>query len=536
MAVDLLRFEWEGRHYNYIPSAVYYDPSSSEPYFGFEALVRAEELANLIVNFKLDLVEEKTYRIKTKNGYVEKTAREVTRDFLRFVFDHLKAQVPHVRFTKPPLLIGKPPFEDETDRRKFVRIMEGVLKEIGVREEISEKIEFWYEPFAIFMFYQRRKSLPESPEEIGGKRILAIDWGGGTFNVAVIYTTESGDVVGDERRIAYRVPRSKIGQKLGGKFLDEKLAEVFLSRVGRRQGLSEEQMERLRRLPGFLRKIEECKIGLVKEKVPQKRVEFSFDGMRIEGSLRMEDLKEAFDSLWERIWDLLKGAMKMASKKSRIETTPKNIDFILLGGGSSNIPFFEEKLKSVMPQARILREEEFEFAVAEGLAYECEQYHLGRGEKRLLGVIPEPIWCIADSDKANPVERMLLREGEDLVEIEEGRRFELSFEEEIPLPAQEWVRAKFFEGPEGEESMENLLNPTRMRFPTKGETSTIKISGRLWPEKLADVLEIRLVDQEGRELDYPIRTHVGLHRLEIGEMALGLDFGTTNTALAIFRR
>ena len=123
----------------------------------------------------------------------------------------------------PSILVAEPlPSQEsktwlENYRSNIKRILRG-------RGFDADKIDFLPEPFAAFQYYRYGEHTPLSQQ--GKRRVMVLDFGGGTFDACVIETTKAGDVSysgTNQKPIAAR--SEPVGGYLINRFIAEYLVE-----------------------------------------------------------------------------------------------------------------------------------------------------------------------------------------------------------------------------------------------------------------------------------------------------------------------
>jgi molecular chaperone DnaK len=156
-------------------------------------------------------------------------------------------------------------------------------------------------------------------------RVLVYDLGGGTFDVTVL------DVEGQDMNIIC----SQGDHALGGVDFDKKIVEVFEKAY--RDKFGSELIENDEDRAKYEDEAEDVKKTLSRRAVAKKMLYGEAGSMRIE--IRREDFEEAIAPLISRTDILVEVALKEAKSE------PKDINKVLLVGGSTRIPVIQRRLE-----------------------------------------------------------------------------------------------------------------------------------------------------------------------------------------------
>jgi len=241
----------------------------------------------------------------------------------------------------------------------------------GARIAGFEEVELFPEPAAAVLGEQ----LPEG-------RVLSVDFGGGTFDAALIEVRDNvpetlslaGVDIGGERFDA-ALFETAIGPALGLTALPNWLYNEMGSRSGVRLLLADPGVPKvLDRVGGrarevarailfeghaweFYRAIEEAKIRLSSE--TETRLRFRRPGLRLDLPL----LRNQFEAVIRPDLDEVERVMLRAVSEAGLE--PSQVDAVLRTGGSSRLPSFMARLESLFPGR--VRDRDAFTAVAKGL-------------------------------------------------------------------------------------------------------------------------------------------------------------------------
>jgi molecular chaperone DnaK (HSP70) len=373
--VELVYFRDEstGSALPFIPSAVLYaDRQGEETRYGFDALYRATEgAANLKTGFKLDLISppsgdelRKQYRVFRDGREDVLSPREAFEDFVSYVLRtalHTIRTQKAIEIKRVGVIIGVPPIKDEGRRQEYRdRVRQAVTKGIGsltlLGQESTGEV-LLYEPFAVYSYYRDSGAIPRHERE---RRVLIIDWGGGTMNLSVITTTRRGEIA---KGGAKAVPQSIEGEATGGRILDRRLVDLLFNNEPR------EFRDEVKNCHRDMLEIERAKIEVINrlkegEAHAVKRV-------TVRGKTQhsgVDSIRDAFQLLWSKdIQQKIRVTMDQAKAPS--------VDLVLLAGGSSRIPFIRENIKNLLSLAddQIIVGQNFEQAVSCGLTLHAKE-------------------------------------------------------------------------------------------------------------------------------------------------------------------
>ena len=173
------------------------------------------------------------------------------------------------------------------------------------------------EPVAAALYYA-------TTHDIKG-RVLVYDLGGGTFDVTVL------DVKGQEMNIIC----SQGDHALGGVDFDNKIVEIFEKAY--RDKFKAELITNDEDRAKYEDEAEDVKKTLSRRKVAKKMLYGEAGSMRVE--IKREDFEKAIAPLTSRTDILVEVALKEAKSK------PKDINKVLLVGGSTRIPVIQQRLE-----------------------------------------------------------------------------------------------------------------------------------------------------------------------------------------------
>jgi len=294
-----------------VPSVVSLDPDSGEFIVGQRAKRRSILFPDYTVKSIKRLMGKDT---KVHIGSQELSPEEISSKILNYI----KTQ--GEKALKEPIkrvVITVPAYFNDAQRRATIKA--GEMAGLDVVRIINE-------PTAASLVY-------EGPAEAasGRQHILIYDLGGGTFDVSVLR------IQGEVREVL----SSRGNTQLGGDDFDRKLLDYVLDHLRIKEGvdLSKDQ----RAIARLSEAVEKAKIGLstrpfvkILEPALAKR-----DGRPVH--LDIEISISTFESLIEEFIDSTFYEVKHALEEASLE--PKDLDKVILVGGSSHIPAVIEGLK-----------------------------------------------------------------------------------------------------------------------------------------------------------------------------------------------
>ena len=166
--------------------------------------------------------------------------------------------------------------------------------------------------------------------------ILVYDLGGGTFDVSIL---ELGDGV-------FEVKSTSGNNRLGGDDFDERVTEYLVGEFKKEHGidLSKDKMA-MQRIKDAAEKAKKDLSGMT-----NAQISLPFITQSDEGPLHMEITlsKAKFEDLCRDLFDSTLEPVKKAMKDAKL--TNKDIDKVILVGGSTRIPYIQELVKKELGQ------------------------------------------------------------------------------------------------------------------------------------------------------------------------------------------
>jgi actin-like ATPase involved in cell morphogenesis len=160
-------------------------------------------------------------------------------------------------------------------------------------------------------------------------RFLVVDWGGGTFDLAVVERNEA-----DECRALYDYVDG--AGDIGGEDLDDEL-EIAVSEMVKSTGFQPLELQPEHELGKFRRELTRAKEGLSSKN--QVTANFTLDGKLARIPLDQSRLEEIIHD------KVHQGARQVAELVERCRKNGCKLDFILLAGGTSRIPMIPRLLE-----------------------------------------------------------------------------------------------------------------------------------------------------------------------------------------------
>jgi molecular chaperone DnaK len=229
------------------------------------------------------------------------------------------------------------------------------------------------EPTAAALAYGLEKKKDE--------RIVVFDLGGGTFDVSVLEVADSGDDANESR--VFQVVSTSGDTHLGGDDFDEALINHVAEEFEKENGID------LRNDPMALQRLQEACEKAKKElsSLPQTDLNLPFITMDQSGPkhLTMSITRSRFEELIDGLVSRCRTPVMQALKDAGIE--PKEIDEVVLVGGSTRVPKVRELVKEIFgkdPHQGVNPDE----VVAVGAAIQGSVLAGDRSDVLLLDVCP----------------------------------------------------------------------------------------------------------------------------------------------------
>ncbi|MBI5579945.1 MAG: Fic family protein [Deltaproteobacteria bacterium] len=516
-----------------------------------------------VFNFKPDLGKGDVEFTKAKKywyylaatGDYEKrietfTAKEASVNFLKELVKNI--ELPE------QILFGEPSIRDKTWRENFRKHLREVFKEINPKSQI----QFFPEPFAVFQYYRNTYLQKSNKSEL----VLIIDIGGGTFNTCIIKTTDDGYL---SRGGGTSLPLGMQAEVCGGNEVDNELLEVIIKKA-KEKGIKWKDDPRYRadvdKSPIMLH-VEDAKIKLSEMISDNAYLSGNFSKIIVEliifkgmlhpdieftVQLTGEDLKQIIRKFWRKKWGeiIIKTINEAKDKLSTMNYSFKNIDKVIVAGGSSKLPFMKEEIYTVLPtlinKSEIFIAPYLGRAVAAGLAFECidqlnrnPQLSAGKIAPCLLNDLYFGIRKSRQSEYIIPKIRLgnqTIENGQLISEPFIIEDFKLTFDFEMPFEPSEKLFYCFCDQPIENDGSIIPLNISNDVFSLKTSNKIIK----KWHLEI-EILKNGLIkptfifkekgltaSKEG--IRRPVPDFIlNNFRMKNGNSFIGIDFGTSNS-------
>lgn len=427
----------------YIPTEICYDKNEGK-LVGQRAHKASMDGRLVNLNFKLDIGKVKpggavSSRLRHKcEDDKERTSYEICKDYFEAVIKNIEGKLPKVQAGLPKLaakiIVAEPlAFQFDKFDNDWISNYRGNIKRILSN---FEEIAFLPEPFAVYQYYRyglRVSSLQEKKKQIA----FIVDFGGGTFDVCVIESTEEGDV---SQAGKHSKPLSADSVPIGGFYINRSLAHYLLKRdlvLNIDKTEADKAFKQLKRIES---KTDELKLDEIREKHQKYilnllKLERSLEKSKVDlvgkisvwsltgdayerVSIRKPDNPFEIAGNWgeyeffahqfrevfrKDIWTAhLKGRVANVLNIAKDSLEDKQITISLISGGSANILWLQELLMSEFSDELEFAEpvpisHSFQEVVANGLAIECARRYYN-SESEFIAVTYNPIRLFLQSD------------------------------------------------------------------------------------------------------------------------------------------
>jgi len=422
----------------HVPTALCYEESGK--IIGLNAARKSLDSKIVNKNFKIKLGQYVLGKLKDENQrfYCEdgrdRSAYDFTKDFFDEVLDKVEGQetIPNYEKKGLKIMVAEPlSLHVENGDSAWIKNYRDNIERIL---QHYDSVEFLPEPFAVYQYYRYGLRIPQVVEKVKNVALI-VDFGGGTFDVSVIETTNTGDITKGGKNSS---PHAASSEAIGGFFINQKIAEYLMLRIAGDNDqkkaaqciesfvrvnkgllnpltLNQEKQNFIKNISRLIELVEQPKIDLC-----QKIVNWDLQNQDCYEKVQIEVPLNPFDSScpWkgvnlqahefrkifkDDIWSLhLKKALNQVFKRAEEKLKGKEISVTLISGGSSNIRWLEkllisdfaDELKGARP---VPLSESFQEIVAKGLAIECarRQYE---PDSEFVSVTYNPIRLILNSD------------------------------------------------------------------------------------------------------------------------------------------
>lgn len=428
-----------------IPTALCYE--GNDKTIGLKAVRKT--LDNKIVNrnFKIQLGQYVLGKLKDENQRVycedgkDRSAYDLAKDFFDEVLEKVEGQgsIPNYEKKGLKIMVAEPlslhlEGSDSAWIKNYRENIERILRHY-------DSVEFLPEPFAVYQYYRYGLRIPQVVEKVKNIAFI-IDFGGGTFDVSIIETTNIGEVTKGGKNSS---PHAASSDAVGGFFINQKIAEYLMFRTAGENNLNKtrqcidcfirvskgqlnlldlnsEKQSFIKNIRRLIELVEYPKIELCQKIVnwdlqrtdcyEKVQVEVPADPFSATThwnvvTFQGHELRKIFKN---DIWDQhLKKAIRSVFKRAEEKLKGKGITVTLISGGSSNIRWLEklivtdfaEELKGARP---IPLSESFQEIVAKGLAIECARRHYDT-DSEFVSVTYNPIRLLLNADDHGIEER-----------------------------------------------------------------------------------------------------------------------------------
>ncbi|MFV1965712.1 MAG: molecular chaperone DnaK [Pirellulaceae bacterium] len=191
------------------------------------------------------------------------------------------------------------------------------------------------EPTAAAMAYGLDKEKDE--------RIVVFDLGGGTFDVSVLEVADAGGGDGDSGSRVFQVISTCGDTHLGGDDFDEELINYVADEFKR------EQVVDLRNDPMALQRLQEACEKAKRElsSLPQTEINLPFITADASGPKHLQQTitRAKFEELTDKLVERCRGPIERALSDAKL--SPRDIDEIVLVGGSTRVPKVQQLVKEI---------------------------------------------------------------------------------------------------------------------------------------------------------------------------------------------
>lgn len=300
------------------------------------------------------------YTLKSSKGDKEISANDCLNHVLELLFDYIRSEY-HVDNIDQVCIPTPVTFSDEKQR-----IVEETVRRLGVSSFVH-----LYEPIAAALSCSLTSSL-----------VLIFDFGGSTFDAAVLQRLPDKD--------NYNV-KEVVGEELGGNDITDYFCESQLNGQLREY---KEILKKKKNYTKFHQTMERIKIILSDYEVYEVA---PYDlGIR---NCEEEVIVFTRKDLESAIMPIVNRVIECVSKVEDI----KDVENVVLVGGSSQIPLVQTKLKELFHNDDLFRFADNTSAVAEGAINYVEMSY-GRGTKVLYdNLLSSPLGICSGSDSFYPV-------------------------------------------------------------------------------------------------------------------------------------
>lgn len=582
-----------------VPSVIHF--GAGDVTIGYQAIEQAEDVASLNENFKLNLGEVSKGQIyppqfETGDGKL-RSAHVITRAYVERLLNSATAWVEGRGQKKAQrVLVAEPLALDRSDISSADWLSNYRFQLKAILSPIFSEVDFLPEPFAVFQYYRYGVRHPLVAER-RRHAALVVDFGGGTFDVSIVDTTGTGDVREGGRNSR---PLAAASLPVGGAFINLLIAkELVLSNLDKgidkgkldkawlmfRKGieatggisaLSADLQNFVRNIRRMIAQVERAKIHIC-ETIADWSVDATYDSIPaalirvpknpfaqiptiVEVRFDAYQLRRLFIS---RVWQPhLKIAITNAINRGSEELDGRPINLVLLSGGSANLKWLADLIKTDLPhllvEAEIVElQGKFHEIVAQGLAIECARRTYSEGTGDFKAVTYNRLCLMLGTEEQAPG-AYRFRPQNVMVQTEEPSEGTLLHSAQIiqasvdtplrwkvrlPSPPKHHLDYYFLKSSLDFSDLRSLHNvdtraftPAKTRFDSHVTVElTVDEKGSAHPRFIyrRGHGESEEVSVKGKPFYMDMTT---LEAASVGEAYLGLDFGTSNSSVAYVER
>ncbi len=361
-------FDIEGFSYTLpknLKTVVCYDTDGSS-WVGQDALLEASrnQLTNRVVQNVKWYLDKEDSAFHADYPYINQTITptKVVTDIFKEIYIRLADEVN--LNTLEGIVLGVPVGYSDISKKRLVEALwqAGFYKTF---EDAIEKTDFVSEPIAVALKYR---------EDIKSQhRVLVYDHGGGSLDVSVLDLIKVEDTIEPVDDIISKETLTMAGED----FTQDLFINVFIPYYG---------FEKLKRdlniectTPQMLwktlkqsedgiflvQRLEEAKISLSKKRI--HRLKFDKGSLRVDIEITREDFERAIS---DRLHYVQETIVKVLHPYGSRPINPEEIDYILLAGGSSQIPAMRHLLENIFGEDKLphIGQEDTFLSIVQGLA------------------------------------------------------------------------------------------------------------------------------------------------------------------------
>ena len=421
----------------YIPSALCYEKKHTYD-CGISAIQRLQDGSIVNRNFKIELGNYIPQKLSTHKQFetnmpISKTAFELTTDFVRSILENVEGEASNFLSKKDGLkIIVSEPLSFYTEDNNWIKQYRKNIRSIL---HAYEDVEFLPEPFAVYQYYRYGFKHP-SMQDFEKQIALIVDFGGGTFDVSIIESTNKGDIsikgkhskplAASSRPIGGYYVNQVISKYLLLKYLSDdkksyKKAQTYLKSYERTskndikiEELALERQVFIRNFQRLEHVVEKAKIELSskisnwelsgedysKVSVDVPKNPFNEETQWIPIDFIGHEFKKIFI---QDIWNgQIKNVVSDAISRANSNLGDRKLTLTLISGGSSNIRWLgkliNKDLEAHLSNAvSISISHSFQEVVAKGLAIECARRHYDP-ESEFVAVTYNPVKLVLNPD------------------------------------------------------------------------------------------------------------------------------------------